>query len=188
MKMPTLSPSKPLIEHLNLMFIAGTTKKQLIDDSGMSYAVLNKVLNGESVNYQFIKHLQTYEVDTRPDRQAVLDSINKLIDAGISKLDIALQASMSRISLDHFIEGERVARSTVLRKLDYAVKALQEDYEFRIKVHNLLIEAIDNGLSTKDISKASGVGLSAIYEIIYANSNPRKTTVKKLHAALIHFK
>ena len=185
MKTPTLSPSRNLIDHLNVMLRGGLTKKQISDDTNMSYQMLSKILKGESVNFNHVRRLQRYEVANRPDKQDVLDGIHKLTAAGISKLDIALQASMGRPTLEDFIIGDRTTRPLQLRKLDYAITALEDNYKYRVQVHDRLIEAIDNGITIKDISNASGIGLSSIYEIVHAGSKPRKTTVIKIDKALV---
>lgn len=185
MKTPTLSPSQNLIDILNIMLRGSITKKQMSGDTNMSYQMLSKILRGEPVNFNHVRRLQRYEEANRPEKQDVLDGIHRLRAAGISKLDIALQASMGRPTLEDFIIGDRTTRPLQLRKLDYAINALEDNYKYRVQVHERLMEAIDNGITIKDISNASGIGLSAIYEIVHAGANPRKITVIKLDKALV---
>lgn len=184
----TLSPSKVLLGHLDVMLRSGVTKKQLIEEANTNYAALNKLLRGESVNFQAIRLLQRFEVDTRPDKEEVLEGINRLISSGIAKRDISLKASMGRPSLEDFINSKRVSHPIVLRKLDYAINELQTEYEYRIEVHNLLVDVVESGVGVNDISKASGISYRGVDEIVYEGVKPRKTTVKKLHEGLLKLK
>lgn len=177
-----ITASDSLICNLNLM-IAGPhySKNEIIEHTGISYKILNDVLNRVAVKAKLVRLLFNFEIATRPDQEELIESLKLTLDSGISKAQICNEAQINRQGLDSILINERKCQARLLRKLENAVVRLEEEKQLRIEVFNLVVGVINSGITLSRIGENCDVTYKSLYRFIYEGANVEMITVDKLY-------
>ena len=157
------------------------SKNEIIEHTGISYKILNDVLNRVAVKAKLVRLLFNFEIATRPDQEELIESLKLTLDSGISKAQICNEAQINRQGLDSILINERKCQARLLRKLENAVVRLEEEKQLRIEVFNLVVGVINSGITLSRIGENCDVTYKSLYRFIYEGANVEMITVDKLY-------
>lgn len=108
------------------------------------------------------------------------ESLNKLLEQGLSKNEISEAAGVNKKCLNNLLGDQPECSAETLIKFENAVEYLNEEAIYRVGVLELLFETIENGVRVSRIVDESGLPKSIVYRII-KGSKPRGPTLDKLY-------